>query len=131
MVDVNWFGEVNYDHVFYLRRTHADNTFTDLKGQTGGRSNPHAGLAMSGSEHQGSAVGGNDSSTPGTCTIKFFDDGGAITKWSAAGLGAITYTLYVITDNSAEVATNTTIADTDAAYTECGYTIMTATEIAG
>ncbi|QDP59098.1 MAG: putative tail fiber protein [Prokaryotic dsDNA virus sp.] len=124
MVDVNWFGEALQDHMFYLRRTNGDGSFTDLKGQTGGQANPKAGLSNS-------ARSSEDASTPNHCTIKFFDDGSAFTKWSAAGLGAITYTLYYIADNNSTVTTNRerTLSDND--NRERGYTIMIATEIAG
>jgi hypothetical protein len=124
MVDVNWFGESAEDHMFYLRRTNGDGSFTELKGQTGGQSNPKAGLSNS-------AKSSDDTDTPNHCTIKFFDDGSALSKWSDDGLGAITYTLYYIANATTTVTTNRERTLLDNATRERGYTIMIATEIAG
>ena len=124
MVDVNWFGESVENHMFYLRRTNGDGSFTDLKGQTGGQTNPKAGLSNS-------ARSSDDTDTPNHCTIKFFDDGSALSKWSDAGLGAITYTLYYISNSTSPVTTNREKSLSDGTNRERGYTIMTATEIAG
>jgi hypothetical protein len=125
LVHVNWFGEAHYNSVFFLRRANADGSVTDLKGT--GQSNQNAGLAMEGNNYGGTS----HDSTPGNCTIMFIDDGTALTKWSAAGLGTITYTLFANSPDTTRLTTNRPIDDLNTSAHETGYTIMTATEIAG
>ena len=124
LVHVNWFGEVHYNNVFFLRRANADGSVTDLKGT--GQSNQNAGLSIECNNYTN-----QNNNTPGNCTIMFIDDGTALSKWSAAGLGTITYTLFANVQSTTALTTNRSIVDSNTTAYETGYTIMTATEIAG